>query len=129
MKQFQLETFSRWEAKSLGDDLYLFPKGGYSSVYADFAIGTFCGEPISPNDYLCMDITVLGDRAAGVCWEFWESGREGEADLRFNMGLLPHLKTRIALPFSALAAESAFFSEHRENSKRPWAAIPFTLTD
>ena len=113
MKQLQLETFSRWESKSLGDDLYLFPQGGYSSVYADFAIGTFCGEPISPNDYLCMDITVLGDRAAGVCWEFWESGREGgtrkdAADMRIKMGLLPNLKTRIALPFSALAANTVF---------------------
>ena len=108
MKTFDLSAFPRWEAKSLGDDLYLFPQGGYSSVYCDFEVGTFCGEQITPDDYLCMDITVLGDRAAGVCWEFWESGREDGADMRIKMGLLPNLKTRIALPFSALAANTVF---------------------
>ena len=113
MKQFNLDTFSQWEAKSLGDDLYLFPQGGYSSVYADFERGTFCGETITPDMYLSMDITVLGDRAAGVCWEFWESNRDGTplnggADMRIKMGLLPNLKTRIVLPFSALAANTVF---------------------
>ena len=106
MKQLNLSAFTPWASKPLGDDLYLFPQGGYSSVYTEFAPGTFCGIPVTPEQYLSMDITVLGERAAGICWQFWEG--DGGPDMTIKMGLLPNLKTRVALPFSALSADSVF---------------------
>lgn len=107
MKTLDLSMFSHWNSSAAGDDLYLFPKGGASSLFLDFPHGTFCGEKIKPEQYLSMDITVCGERSAGVCWQFWES--EGNRyDLSIKMGLLPNLKTRVALPFSALSGKDLF---------------------
>ena len=55
-----------------------------------------------------MDITACGELSAGLCWQFWESESEDWCDLNIKMGVLPNLKTRIALPFSELSAKTLF---------------------
>ncbi|MBQ9718289.1 MAG: hypothetical protein IJV76_09870, partial [Clostridia bacterium] len=106
MKTLDLSAFRPWQAEMLGDDRYLFPKGA-SSVFVEFPRGTFCGEAIRPEQYLYMDITVCGERSAGICWQFWETS-SNQYDLSIKMGLLPNLPTRVALPFSALFANDLF---------------------
>ena len=73
MKILDLSTFRPWRSTVLGEDRFLFPKGSASSIFIEFPRGTFCGEVIRPDQYLAMDITVCGDRSAGVCWQFWEN--------------------------------------------------------
>ncbi len=107
MKTIDLSIFSPWRSTVLGDDRYLFPKGGASSLVIDFPKGTFCGETVRPDQFLVMDMTVCGDRSAGVCWQFWENDGDW-CDMNIKMGLLPGLKTRVALPFSVLFGKDLF---------------------
>ena len=107
MKNLSLQSFRPWQSTVIDPSHVLFPKGQASSVFIDFPKGTFCGENITPEQYLSMDITVLGERAAGICWQFWET-ESNMWDMSIKMGLLPGLKTRIALPFSVLAAGDLF---------------------
>ncbi len=101
-----LTSFTAWNAKALGDDRYLFPRGA-SSFYLDFAKGQFCGTPISDTQFLSVDVTVEGDKSAGICFEFTEEGSQGP-DTTLKMGVLPGLKTRLTVPFSALAGGTVF---------------------
>jgi len=107
MKTTDLSSFSTWRSEIHGDSLARFPKGSASSVHISFEKGTFFGEAITPDQYLSMDITVLGERAAGICWQFWETESD-MWDMSIKMGLLPGIKTRIALPFSVLSAGDLF---------------------
>ncbi|MGN1347293.1 MAG: hypothetical protein ACI4V1_10955 [Eubacteriales bacterium] len=107
MKTIDLSVFTAYRAVDLGEHLYRFPGGGASSLVLDFARGTFCGETVRPGQYLSMDLTVCGERSAGVCWQFWENDGDW-CDLNIKMGLLPNLTTRVALPFSALFAKDLF---------------------
>ncbi|MBQ4353786.1 MAG: hypothetical protein IJC71_02720 [Clostridia bacterium] len=107
MKTLSLQQFTPWRSTVLDSAHVLFPKGGASSVFIHFPRGTFFGEIIRPDQYLSMDLTVCGEHAAGVCWQFWET--DGDSyDMSIKMGLLPNLKTRIALPFSALFSNDLF---------------------
>ena len=108
MQNIDLTRFSLNGAKYLGDDKFLFPKGGATSIFTCFPEGTFCGIKVKPTEYLTMDITACGELSAGLCWQFWESESEDWCDLSIKMGVLPNLKTRIALPFSELSAKTLF---------------------
>ena len=111
MTHLSLSDFTPRHAVSLGNNRYLFPSGISSFFDADFPHGTFCGTPICEKQYLSMDVTVCGDRSAGICWEFTERHDDAEAhgpDMTIKMGLLPGLKTRLAVPFSALSGSRVF---------------------
>ncbi len=107
MKNIDLRSFKPYGVEYLGDDKYLFPKGKTTAVYTCFTAGMFCGCDVKPSEYLSMDITACGDFSAGFCWQFWESDNDW-CDLNIKMGILPHLKTRIALPLSELSAKTLF---------------------
>lgn len=109
MKTLDLTAFRPWRSEILGNGQFRFPKGSASSIFIEFPRGTFCGEIIRPDQYLSMDITVCGERSAGVCWQFWET-ESNSYDLSIKMGLLPNLPTRVALPFSALFGKDVFMT-------------------
>ena len=104
--KISLQNFTPWLVQPQGDDRYLFPRG-MSALHFDFPRGTFCGEIVTPSQYLSLDVTVLGDRAAGICFEFTEEDAPGPG-MTVKMGVLPGLKTRLAIPFSALSGGDVF---------------------
>lgn len=108
IKSIELSTFKLCRTMPLENKCWLFPKGE-SSLFVEFPIGTFCGEKINPDQYLSMDITVQGERSVGVCWQFWENNSD-KYDISIKMGLLPGMKTRVALPFSTLYANTLFLT-------------------
>lgn len=106
MTNLSLQSFTAWNASPLGDDCYRFQSGGASYSMA-FAQGTFCGAAITSEQYLSIDVTVCGDHSAGVCFDFTES-ESSAPDMTIKFGVLPHLKTRIAIPFTVLSGEMLF---------------------
>ncbi len=62
---------------------------------------------VSDSDYIVMDVTNLGDLCVSVLWKFWDTDGVTEAE-SIKMGLLPHLRTRLALPVSAVRGEKLF---------------------
>ncbi len=109
MMQLDLNRFTRNGAKNLGDGKFLFPKGDTSALEIEFAPGSFAGIGARADQYLCMDVTALSPRSAGLCWRFWESAKE-DWDMNIKMGVLPGLKTRLALPFTELEAKTLFLA-------------------
>ncbi|MCQ2433419.1 MAG: hypothetical protein MJ175_12530 [Clostridia bacterium] len=107
MKNLDLSAFVLQGAESLGDGCYRFPKNQSTSLVLDFPKGTFAGEPFAEEQYLSMDVTACGGSSAGLCWLFWDSDHDW-SDMSIKMGVLPGLKTRLALPFSALSAKTLF---------------------
>lgn len=108
MRNIDLTKFTLKGAEYLGDNRFLFPKGGATFIYTTFDEGTFCGESVKPSQYLSMDITAESKLSAGLCWQFSESPENEWCDLNIKMGILPEFKTRIALPFSELSANTLF---------------------
>ena len=67
MQNIDLTKFSLSGAQYLGNDKFLFPKGGATSIFTCFPEGTFCGIKVKPTEYLTMDITACGELSAGLC--------------------------------------------------------------
>ena len=83
----------------LNDDgrLYTFGLGGGRIEYDGFK--AYSGK------YIVADLTNRLDISTGITWSF--SASDGRF-IAFKMGLLPGLKTRIALPFSVLDGSTLF---------------------
>lgn len=107
-KIIDLNEFETNRSTNLGMNRWLFPKGE-SNIFIEFSKGSFCNQSINAEQYLSMEVTVESERSAGICWQFWESEKT-KWDISIKMGLLPGIKTRIALPFSTLMAKKLFLN-------------------
>lgn len=84
---------------------YIFPPNG-GSLSAACSPNKLAGVPFNTRDWLMMDITNGADFACAVLWEFME--QSDRSRIAFKMGLLPHLRTRIAIPATALDGNILF---------------------
>lgn len=83
---------------------YTFPPSGGDIVFKEN--GTILGVKAEDNMYIVMDVTNLSEVCVSILWKFWDGG-EKEAE-SIKMGLLPKLKTRLALPVSAVRGKELF---------------------
>lgn len=100
MKLLDLSLFKTDNVSvELKDDgrLYTFGLGGGRIEYDGFK--AYSGK------YIVADLTNQLDISTGITWSF--SAPDGRY-IAFKMGLLPGLKTRIALPFSVLDGSTLF---------------------
>ncbi len=86
---------------------YSFPEAGGAIEFEEN--GTILGKSVGDGDYIVMDATNLGELCVSVLWRFWDKPDGPEAE-SIKMGLLPHLRTRLALPVSAVRGEKLFLS-------------------
>ncbi len=84
---------------------YVFPPEGGDIEFEEN--GTILGRRVEDGLYIVMDVTNLGDVCLSVLWKFWDEDTEKEAE-SIKMGLLPKLKTRLALPLSAVRGNRLF---------------------
>lgn len=84
---------------------YIFPERG-GSLSAECSADSICGVPFTEGMWLVMDLTNDADFACAFTWVFFEKGEE--RNIGFKMGLLPHLRTRAAIPASALDGSILF---------------------
>lgn len=101
-----LDRFTLWNVTHDGNR-YHFPADGGSLVLDLDTPGEIDGVPLTEEKWLSMDLTVHGTRSAGILWKFWIDG-EMDDRLHIKMGLLPQLKTRVALPLSVLSGKTLF---------------------
>ena len=101
-----LDRFTLWNVTRDGNRCH-FPADGGSLVLDLDTPGEMDGVPLTEEKWLSMDLTVHGTRSAGILWKFWIDG-ETDDRLHIKMGLLPQLKTRVALPLSVLSGKTLF---------------------
>ncbi len=92
-------------AKALPGGVYVFGAAGGDLIFEEN--GTVLGKPARPDSHIVMDVTNLSDFCVSVLWKFWDDGSEAEAE-SIKMGLLPGLKTRLALPVSTVLGRKLF---------------------
>ena len=88
------EGVERSVLSGTGACVFTFPKG-QGELWAEMKDGALDGLYLGDGRWLAMDVTCLGTRAAVFSWFFVT------ADGRFcgvKMGVLPGIRTRIALP-------------------------------
>lgn len=85
---------------------YTFEPSGNGSLSAVCSAGCITGIPFNSSDLLVMDVTNDSVFACAVLWTFTE--QNGTSYIAFKMGLLPRLRTRIAIPATALDANTLF---------------------
>ena len=101
-----LNSFELLGAKNVENGVYFFENSA-CMLSAEFERGSFLGAAVTPEKYLCMDVTNLTDSTCTVTWRFWES-EEGKSDCAMRTAILPQLKTRLALPFSVVDGKILF---------------------
>lgn len=84
---------------------YSFPSDGGHIEFIEN--GTVLGAQAKDESYIVMDVTNLSEVCVSVLWKFWDNDAEREAE-SIKMGLLPGLKTRLALPISAVRGNTLF---------------------
>ena len=89
----------------LSDDIYAFPAEGGDLIFEER--GTVLGSPAKEDKYIVMDVTNLSDFCISVLWKFWDGDSKRCAE-SIKMGLLPGLRTRLALPISAVLGRKLF---------------------
>ncbi|MCR5263728.1 MAG: hypothetical protein K6D94_07640 [Clostridiales bacterium] len=119
-----VDTF-KVSGASAADGSFLFPCSG-GILEASFGAGTFFGSQISPDMWIVADITAGSSYATAITWAFTDTGGHRIA---FKMGLLPNLKTRIALPFSILNGERLFLPRTPGKLKTVTQGRPIKLSD
>ena len=104
MKIFNFEDFSTENAVIEKKDdhcLITYSKTGGR------AISESLFKNINPEDkFLCFDIENMIDRSQNILFEFWTDNENPVFSIR--MGLLPHLRTTISIPFEAFNAKLVF---------------------
>lgn len=86
-------------------DIYVFPPEGGDLIFDEN--GTVLGAEAKDTNFIVMDVTNLSDFCVSVLWKFWD-GNSGPCAESIKMGLLPGLKTRLALPVSAVLGRELF---------------------
>ncbi len=89
--------------RALDGGVYLFPPEGGELRFEekDFAAGR------RTEGWIVMDVTNLSGFCVSVLWKFWDGG-DGPCAESIKMGLLPGLRTRLALPVSAALGKELF---------------------
>lgn len=84
---------------------YIFPPhgGSLTAACAPYSLG---GVLFTAGHMLVMDLTNDADFACALFWDFRE--QDDRHYIGFKMGLLPHLRTRVAIPASALDGNILF---------------------
>ncbi len=85
--------------------IYSFPPEGGDIEFAEN--GTVLGVKAEDSKYIVMDVTNLSEVCVSVLWKFWDENTASEAE-SIKMGLLPKLRTRLALPISAVRGGKLF---------------------
>ena len=107
------------------DSLYTFPKG-LGRLVAPMKDGALAGVPLAPTDWIAMDVTCTGDRAAIFSWYFHT------ADGRWcgvKMGVLAGVRTRIALPVSVAEGKQLFLRRTPGKLKSVTQGAPIDYRD
>jgi len=89
---------------TVSDNVYTFPKGR-GMLTLPMENGTLCGNPVTADTWIAVDVTCLDDRSAVFNWQ-WHT-----ADGRWcgvKMGVLAGIRTRIALPLSVTQGKNLF---------------------
>ena len=84
---------------------YEFPEKGGEIEFSEN--GTILGVNAHDEDYIVMDVTNMTEVCVSVLWKFWDSDEKHAAE-SIKMGLLPGLKTRLALPISSVRGQTLF---------------------
>jgi len=128
--KISLENFTRegvkMEKTNDGFLLSYSENGGRASL--EFKKGTFCGFKFERSDFLVMDVTNLSDYSASIVWEFGQNGNP-RCDTYLKMGLLPKVKTRLALPITAAEGEVLFLRRTPGKLKTVVLGRPVSLED
>lgn len=123
MKQFTnvpLTDFTEYGVVRDGN-VCTFPGNGSGYLEMTFDAGRPFGMEVSEKDFISMDITCHTPRSVGIFWEFrCADGRYA----RIKMGLLPNIRTRIALPFSVVSGKNLFLPRTPGKLKSVFEGIP-----
>lgn len=104
MKFFNIEDFEFENAKiTKADDYSLIT---YSKKGGRVMSDTLFKNINSDDKFLCFDIENMIDRSQNILFEFWTNSEEPVFSMR--MGLLPHLRTTLSIPFEAFDAKLVF---------------------
>ncbi|MDO4563811.1 MAG: beta-galactosidase [Clostridia bacterium] len=124
MKTVSLKDFTP-EGVTRQDNIFSFPPEG-GRLSAQFAPGTLFGETVSPQSYLVMDVTNLSPYSCSVSWQLYS---ESGAHEIIKMGVLPHVKTRLALPLSAFEGGTLFLRRTPGKLKTVVLGAPVKLAE
>jgi len=106
--------------------VYTFPKDGSGYLETSFLAGYPFGLEVSGSDYIVMDITCRTPRSVGI---FWELRCADDRHARIKMGLLPNIRTRIALPFDTAAGKNLFLPRTPGKLKSVFEGAPINFRD
>lgn len=107
MEKVNLENFVCDNVKSEGQGKYIFPAdNGYLTMIGN--AGEIGGYNADNNKYLVLDLTNHTDYSCGIVIGFSTKTDDNWGDIWFKFGVLPNLKTRYALPLSALDGKILF---------------------
>ena len=101
-----LDLFTLKNAKIDSDGNYVFnASGGELSLVCETGkIGAF---DIAPTDYIVMDVTCLSGSSCCIVWDFVDTD-DGKGGCGIKQGILPAVKTRLALPYEASEGKQLF---------------------
>lgn len=120
-----LEDFTEHDVRRDGS-IYTFPRDGSGYLELTFDAGHPFGMEVSETDYITMDITCCTPRSVGIFWELrCADGRHA----RIKMGLLPNIKTRIALPFGVAAGKNLFLPRTPGKLKSVFEGAPIDFRE
>lgn len=89
--------------KAIGTHIFP-PEGGHIEFSEN---GTILGVDVKDENYIVMDVTNLTPVCVSILWKFWDNNDPNEAE-SIKMGILPNLRTRLALPVSAVRGNTLF---------------------
>lgn len=105
--KFTLENCRIEHRNEAGFELVTAP--GRSALVLTGQPGKLAGADWLAAGYLVFDVLVHEEWSIGLHVGFWEQGHEGATpNLLFVVGVLPGMKTRIAIPLSELNAQRMF---------------------
>ncbi len=107
MKQISLEGWQLLRGKRQ-DTLFTCPKEGLCLSITGTAGRPFDGWENPANRYLVFELEALEQHSAAFDLCLWEQGNEGEFDMRIMFGILPGVRTLIALPLELLNSQTLF---------------------
>lgn len=87
---------------------YICPTEGLSLSAQGSAGAPFPGWEDEKNRWLVFDLECLEKHSAAFDLCLWEQGNEGEFDMRIMFGILPGVRTTIALPLELLNSQKLF---------------------
>lgn len=126
MQKINLDSFECKNVQSNVKGKYQFPiRNGYLTSVGN--AGEICGHKAENGKYFVIDITNHSDYSCGIILGFSVNPDDNWGGIWFKFGILPRLKTRFALPLSALDGKILFLPRTPGRLKTVTGGYPVKL--